>query len=97
MPLHDYECPECSNVFEEFCKLEDLRKEVKCKCGSVAKRIIVSQNSIDTFKPFWCDRISWDPIFIESRKHLADECNKRKLFSHYLEGGYKSYGEKRWV
>lgn len=96
MPLHDYECTKCNTVFEHFCKINDLDKEVICKCGGVTKRIVTVQNSIDTFKPFWCDRISWNPIYIESRKHLAEECKKRNLASHYLEGGTRRYAEKRW-
>ena len=99
MPLHDYECEKCQKTFEHFCKVEDLRKEVECpECKTVSKRIITVQNSFDAFKPFWCDRISWDPIYIESKKQLSEECKKRNLFSHYLGGGYKRHGEeKRWV
>jgi putative FmdB family regulatory protein len=97
MPLHDYECEKCG-VFEHFCKIADLDKEVSCpECGTVVKRIVAVQNSFDAFKPFWCDRISWNPLFIESKQHLAEECRKRNLFSHYLGGGYKSHGDKRWV
>jgi putative FmdB family regulatory protein len=96
MPLHDYECEKCGKSFEHFCKIEDLGKEVLCECGSTSKRVI-NQVRIDEFKPFWCDRISWDPVYITSKKHLADECKKNGVWSHYLEGSYKRYGEKRVV
>ena len=97
MPLHDYECGECGKTFEHFCKIEDLRKEVPCECGNLKAERRVAKSKLDDFKPFMCDRISWDPVYITSKKHLAEECKKNEVWSHYLEGGYKRYGEKRWV
>lgn len=98
MPLHDYECSSCKKIFEEFCVIKDLNKEVKCSCGEVANRIVKGKlhNYIE-FKPFTTDRATWDPVTINSKKELSELCKKEGLQNDYLEGSYKRYGEQKWV
>ena len=39
MPLYEYECPNCGNVFERLKKFYDKSEEV-CECGTPAHKII---------------------------------------------------------
>lgn len=41
MPIYEYECPKCGNVFEEWGKASEAHREVPCpKCGSPSKRVM---------------------------------------------------------
>lgn len=41
MPIYEYECPKCGNVFEEWGKAADSHKDEPCpKCGAPSPRII---------------------------------------------------------
>ena len=41
MPIYEYECPNCGNVFEEWGKASEAHKEEPCpKCGTPSKRVM---------------------------------------------------------
>lgn len=41
MPIYEYHCPECDNLFEEWCQHIDDHKSAACPlCGKPAGRII---------------------------------------------------------
>ena len=41
MPIYEYKCPACGEVFEEFAKSSDAHKDAPCpKCGAQSPRII---------------------------------------------------------
>ena len=41
MPIYEYACPTCRNVFEKWLKLSETTENAPCpKCGEPARRII---------------------------------------------------------
>lgn len=41
MPIYEYQCPKCGNVFEEWAKASESHKEEPCpKCGTPSPRIM---------------------------------------------------------
>ena len=41
MPIYEYQCPKCGNIFEEWAKASESHKEEPCpKCGTPSPRII---------------------------------------------------------
>lgn len=96
MPLHDFEC-ECGNRKEE--QVANVEAEIFCeKCGKRMKVVYDwGTMGIDIFQPFVDTNMGDTPLKVESRQQWARECAKRGLFSHALEGGYKSYNAKREV
>jgi hypothetical protein len=95
LALHNYECMTCENVFE--IAVPDVNYFVECpKCGQNAKVTFDwgKCNSIDVFKPYWEDNIDLQPVYIESKAHLAQECAKRDLKAARLMDGYKDYHAK---
>lgn len=41
MPIYEYECPKCGQVFEEWGKASEAHKEEPCpKCGALSPRVI---------------------------------------------------------
>lgn len=41
MPIYEYKCPKCGNVFEEWVKASDSQKHAKCpECGALSPRIM---------------------------------------------------------
>lgn len=41
MPIYEYKCPKCGNVFEEWVKASDAQKHAKCPvCGAPSPRIM---------------------------------------------------------
>ena len=41
MPVYEYTCPDCRNLFEEWRKISEATENAPCpKCGGLAQRII---------------------------------------------------------
>ena len=41
MPVYEYTCPNCQNIFEEWLKISETTESALCpKCGSQARHII---------------------------------------------------------
>lgn len=41
MPIYEYQCPKCGNIFEEWAKASESHKEEPCpQCGALSPRII---------------------------------------------------------
>ena len=41
MPVYEYTCPNCQNIFEEWLKISETTENAPCpKCGSQARHII---------------------------------------------------------
>lgn len=41
MPIYEYQCPKCGNVFEEWVKSSEAHKDEPCpKCGTPSPRIM---------------------------------------------------------
>lgn len=41
MPIYEYECPKCGNVFEEWVKSSESHEDKPCpKCGTPSPRIV---------------------------------------------------------
>ncbi|MDE7371024.1 MAG: zinc ribbon domain-containing protein [Desulfovibrio sp.] len=41
MPIYEYQCPKCGNIFEEWAKASESHKEEPCpQCGTPSPRII---------------------------------------------------------
>lgn len=95
--LHDYECEACGLVFENILPFE--QRETDCTCGGIAHRIVTpfKKHQVDIFQPDFYEELGDDCPYIESKRQLADECERRGLRSKALEQGYKSYRPERWV
>ncbi len=82
MILYQYRCIE-HGVFEEAREIEDRHT---CKC-SKCERICPKLMSISTGNAIWQPRVMTEiapyPIFVESRKHLAEICNKQGNYSDF--------------
>jgi predicted RNA-binding Zn-ribbon protein involved in translation (DUF1610 family) len=93
--LHNFECTSCKNVFEMH--VPDINYFVECpKCGMSAKVTFDwgRCTSVQVFQPYWEDNIDLQPVYIESKQQLADECFKRDLKAARLMDGYKDYHKK---
>ncbi len=41
MPIYEYQCPQCQNIFEEWLNIKDTTATAPCpECASTAQRII---------------------------------------------------------
>jgi putative FmdB family regulatory protein len=87
MPLYDYECAACSRDFEAVRSIAE-RKAAPCPyCGNLG-HIIPPQGrgpGITVFRAGWYNDFDYNPIYIGSPQELRDECDKRHVYSHYLE------------
>lgn len=88
MPIYPYKCP-CGEQFEVIKKIVAYNTPEPCpKCGTLLAEkdweTICKKSSIHVFEPDWYEHLDDKPIFIESRRHLKRECDKRGLTSVYL-------------
>ena len=66
--------------------MKDCDASVKCtKCGSNKTfRYFGNYTRAAQFKPFLCEHLDKEPIWIKSKKHFREECDKRGMVSHWL-------------
>jgi len=82
MPLYDAKCGVCDHEFETVAKIDEL---IQCPvCGSEARRLITG-SSYHPFPEGWWEDIGPKPIYISSRRQLADECRKHGCYAKYLD------------
>lgn len=83
MPLYEYRCPRCNKTITLYRRVEDRPRTIYCEvCHTPACRVYSVNLSI--FKPGWWEDIDVRPIWIESKKQLIEECEKRGLYAEYV-------------
>lgn len=85
MPLYDIQCYECGYIEERLLSVEEVPL-----CDSCSLPLHFKFGAEANFHPFregMYEHIDLEPIYIKSRKQLRQECQKRGLTSHYVEGG----------
>lgn len=83
MPIYQYSCNSCGKRFEELRKIED-RYQAKCECGSSATLQIAKANPI-LFKPQFFEHLDINPMWVESKRQLKEECKKRGVWAKCLD------------
>jgi putative FmdB family regulatory protein len=81
MPIYDYKCPQ-GHEFTQVRRIAE-RKRCYCKCGDVGL-LQVSRSTPVLFKPRWYPDLAEKPLFIETKKQLKEECDRRGFRSTYL-------------
>lgn len=81
MPIYTYYCKNCRKRVERFLPMSKYENKQMCeKCRGVMERRI-SKTFVEIFRPFWCEDLDVKPIWIESKKQLKEEANKRNLIA----------------
>lgn len=82
MILYQYRCVE-HGVFEKAREIKDRHDCICLFCQRICPQIL----SISTGDALWKPRMMYEiapyPIFVESRKHLAEICNKQGNYSDF--------------
>lgn len=86
MPIYDVRCESCKKEREVFCSVSESGSQV-CDCGGLMRVVIATKVNFHRFRGGFHEHLAAEPIYIKSKKHLQDECRKRGLTSHYVEGG----------
>jgi putative FmdB family regulatory protein len=87
MPLYDYECAACKRDFEAVRSIAD-RKAAPCPTCGTAGHLIPPQGrgpGITLFRPGYYRDLDYHPVYVETPQELRNECDKRHVYSHYLE------------
>jgi len=94
MPIWDFECKKCGNIFEEVSKISDS-DNIRCpKCQGETKKVWLQLNKLAYKKfpeGFWND-LGPKPVYISSRRQLREEVKKRgtdeftECYSKYDDG-----------
>lgn len=81
MPIYTYECKKCQAVFEAFNSIAS-RKQSQCpKCGENGDLTIGRPAAVHGFKLGWFEHIAHEPVYIKSKKHLKEECERRGCYA----------------
>lgn len=85
MPLYEYRCDACGTEFTDILPMS-LRNDASCpKCGARECKRLYRSVSVHIWQPQWFEHIDDKPIYIESKKQLKRECEKRGLVPLALE------------
>jgi len=82
MPIFDFGCTPCGKIEERFVQHDAV---VKCSCGRVMKKLITAPHVFYPFREGFFEHLDTKPVYIRSKKHLRQECERRGLTSHYLD------------
>jgi len=80
MPVYAYKCNYCKTIVELFRAIRERNCISICDCGKDRERILTTA-SVEVWKPQWFEHIDINPIYIESKSQLKEECKKRGLIS----------------
>lgn len=78
MPNYQYFC-DCGEEWEAFHLMKDIYKEVCGKCGKKGK-VKIGMPNLNIFTPFTVYDLDVEPIKIESKRQLNEECAKRGVW-----------------
>lgn len=86
MPEYAWKCDKCEHITEVVRKMSDCDEATACEeCNSAnTYRYYGEYTRAAQFKPFWCEHLDREPVYIESKKHFKEECDKRGMVSHWL-------------
>jgi len=81
MPLYDFQCLCCLDIFEGYSTIKD-RKEVVCKhCGCDTEILITNSHNQHWFKPHWNEHFTGDPVYVKSLGHYKQLCKDNNVTS----------------
>lgn len=87
MALYQFQCPSCSHLWSEWYPMSEI-EAAKPGCPNCQSGIGVQQygrHSLVFFKEGFYPNIDLEPIHCSSAQQLHDECEKRGLYSNYVE------------
>ena len=53
MPVYEHYCGECCDITEVYCRVDERKQFVPCKCGGAAERIISASAVRGDDMPAW--------------------------------------------
>lgn len=81
MPLYNYKCS-CGNEFEAFEKMDHSAFSKCPHCGSNGNQTICRRPAaVHDFKLGWFEHIAPDPVYVKSKKHLKELCNRYDCYA----------------
>jgi len=79
MPIYEYRCKRCKNIFEKIQNINVVRFEKCPECGGRCSRILSTSQlvtkpstQIQSFKPHEVTDIGDKPVFVKNRQELKD-------------------------
>jgi len=85
LPRYQVRCPKCKKEWEAYAPVAE-RNNIRCEtCGELVERQEVYQFAAHIWKPQWFEHLDTKPIYIESKKQLKREAEKRGLIAVGLE------------
>lgn len=84
---YDFQCKCCGKVFELVRTVDERNDPASCpECGSEASRQEVYPFRAHVWVPHYVENITEEPMWIESKKQLRQECYKRGLIPLAVDG-----------
>jgi hypothetical protein len=85
--LYEFQC-QCGKSKTVQRLVKDMLLPCSCECGKQMKRNYKVATNVILFKPVWNKDITGEPILIESKRQLAEECAKHGCVSNYERDGF---------
>lgn len=82
MPLYRYKCNNCGHDFTRLRKIKERRESIPCpECDIIDEHKLVfgKHNRGFVLEPQYFEHLDTEPVWIEGKKHLKEECEKRGL------------------
>ena len=77
MPIYEWECESCNNIFETITMIDDVKIPICPKCNQLkCKRIMSALGRIDNFEAYYETDIDDKSVLVRTRQDLKDAIAK---------------------
>jgi len=92
--LYEYECNDCSKVFDELREIDDRNRPATCVCGGEAKKIISGYRVHGDIEPYYDDNLE---SYITSKQHRRLVMKAQGLSENFGQGWHTSGKKERKI
>ena len=75
MPLYEHHCPDCGEITEVVCAIDERKQFIPCQCGGSAERVIGA--AIQRVEPTWLESAK-DGLHAQDRHLITDRNSLRQ-------------------
>ena len=81
MPYYNYICPS-GHKFEAPNTIKNRALHGCSKCNRMAQQTISRRPAaVQRFKFGWFEHLEKDPVYVKSKRHMQDLCEKNKVYA----------------
>ena len=83
MPIYEYECSKCGQLYERYFSIVGKPHTIGCLCGFRAKAIISASANRREWSPYLDENLGDKPVMVDGREHRKKLMKAANLEDQY--------------